>query len=50
MGNEDFYIILPSNVQSIDGTINKTSHFKSQLPRPLELIKEDWEISIVQIN
>ena len=45
----DFYITLPSNVPSKFHE-NKTSHFFTELPQPIELNKENWEVALVEID
>lgn len=49
MANEGFYLILPSNVIS-NRHKNKTSHFYTDLPIPLELDKDKWEVALVEID
>lgn len=45
----DFYVTLPSNVTSKVHN-NKTSHFFTELPKPIELDKESWEVALVEID
>jgi hypothetical protein len=47
----EFYIVLPSNVNCPTNTgKNKTSHYKTCLPSPIDVKKEEWEVALVQIN
>lgn len=45
------FIIIPSNTPSnTSSTPNKTSHFKVQLEKPLEIDAEQWEVALLEIN
>lgn len=49
---EDYYLILPSNVPSVPGSsaINRPDEFRTLLPRPLEFSRpEEWEIGLSDI-
>lgn len=50
MDSDDFYVILPSNVKSSTHHLNKTSHYITPLPKPLELDSTKWEVGLVEIN
>lgn len=45
----DFYLTLPSNVSSKFHD-NKTSHFYTELPKPIEFKKNNWEVALVEID
>jgi len=45
------FIIIPSNTPTVDrNKPNKTSHFKIQLEKPLEIDVNKWEIALLEIN
>ncbi len=46
---EEFYIILPSNVSSVTDKENTTSCYKTFLPKTLEL-RGNWKVALVEID
>lgn len=49
---DDYYLILPSNVPSVPGSAlrNRPDEFRTTLPRPLEFSRPDqWEIGLSEI-
>lgn len=50
MENDNFYIVLPSNVRADNYMQNKTSHFLTPLPKPLELNTHVWEVSLAEVS
>ena len=46
---KSFYITLPSNVKSHGHQKNLTSEYTTLLPKPLQLSRDNWEISLVEI-
>ena len=47
----DSYITLPSNVPQLDGAqLNTPSHYKTPLPKPLELSPTEHEVALAAIN
>ena len=47
---DDFYIVIPSNISSIDDEPNKISHFRCHLPRSLTLDKALWRVALIEID
>lgn len=47
---DDFYMVLPSNVDTKGIFSNKTSHFITPLAKPLELPKDQWECALAEIS
>ena len=50
MEENDFYIVLPSNVKRNDGMENKTSCYLTPLAKPMELNKSHWEVAIAEFS
>ena len=45
----NYYMTLPSNVKS-NVRKNKTSHFLTELPKAIEIERENWEAALVEID
>ena len=50
MERDNFYIVLPSNVQRNDGVENKTSVYLTPLAKPMELNKYEWEVALAEFS
>ena len=48
--NDDFYVVLPSNVKNVSGERNTISSYQTYLPKPITLDKNVWRVALVQIN
>lgn len=50
--SDNFYMVLPSNVRTHveNSTKNTTSHYRTYLPRPLEVNPRQWEVALAEIN
>lgn len=48
--DKEFYIVLPSNVQSEEFLNNSTSQYSTALPSHLQLGKDKWEVALVSIT
>ena len=46
---DDFYIILPSNINAPEFPENRTNNYITPLPYPIELPGE-WECGVAEIN
>ena len=46
----EFQVVLPSNVKCETERRNRTNHFTTCLPHPIDVKKEDWEVALMQIN
>ena len=46
---DDFYMVLPSNV-STQGDKNLTSHFRTELPKALELDTSQWRVALHELS
>jgi hypothetical protein len=49
MNDDDFFLVLPSNVSRKDSLVNEISKYRTYLPSPLEF-SSSWEVGIVEIN
>lgn len=49
MNDNQFYLVLPSNVKTIDNTSNKTSHYTTHLPSSL-VLDRSWEVALMEIS
>lgn len=50
MEENNFYIVLPSNVRRNDGVENKTSHYLTPLAKPMELNRYNWEVGVAEFS
>ena len=48
--NDDFYVVLPSNVKNVSGERNTISSYRTYLPKPITLDKNVWHVALVQID
>lgn len=50
--SDNFYVVLPSNVRTHveNSTKNTTSHYRTYLPRALEVNPRQWEVALAEIN
>ena len=47
---DDFHVVIPSNVKNVSGEINTIGSFRTYLPKPITLDKNEWRVALVQID